>query len=92
MSSNQKDGRHRKKRREELRKGLLAFLKRLRKACKSYESLSDWNEMVEPLESLIQEYAQEMPQGSAQQMRDAMRLRSTTAEGIQRPVKLYKES
>jgi hypothetical protein len=83
MSINQKDERRRKKRRKDLRKGLLAFLKRLRKACESYESLADWNELIEPLESLIQEYAQEMPQGSAQQLRDAMRSKDATAQGIQ---------
>lgn len=83
MSTNQKDERRRKKRRKDLRKGLLAFLKRLRKACKSYESLADWDELVEPLESLIEEYAQEMPQGSAQQLKDAMRIKDATAQGIQ---------
>ena len=83
MSTNNQGERRRKKRQKELRKGLLAFLKRLRKACKSYESLADWNELIEPLESLIEEYAQEMPQGSAQQLKDAMRLKDATAQGIQ---------
>lgn len=83
MSTNQKDERQKKKRQKELRKGLLAFLKRLRKACKSYESLGDWNELIEPLETLIDEYAQDLPQNRAQQLKEAMRLKAATAEGIQ---------
>ena len=88
MSTTKKDERQRKKRQKELRKGLLAFLKRLRKACKSYESLADWNELIQPLESLIDEYAQDMPQSSAQRLKDAMRLKEATSQGIQAGCKI----
>jgi hypothetical protein len=83
MATNKNEQRQRTKRRKQLRKGLLAFLKRLRKACKSYQSLADWNDLIEPLENLIDEYAQEMPPGSAQRLQDAMRLKAATAQGIQ---------
>jgi hypothetical protein len=88
MSTNKTEERQRKKRQKELRKGLLAFLKRLRKACKSYESLADWNDLIKPLESLIDEYAQDMPQSSAQRLKEAMRLKEATAEGIQAGCKI----
>jgi hypothetical protein len=88
MSTNKNDERQRKNRQKELRKGLLAFLKRLRKACKSYESLADWNDLIQPLESLINEYAQDMPQSSAQRLKDAMHLKEATAQGIQAGCKI----
>ncbi len=91
MSTTKEDERQRKKRQKELRKGLLAFLKRLRKACKSYESLADWNELIQPLESLIDEYAQDMPQNSAQRLKEAMRLKEATAQGIQAGCKILQE-
>ena len=83
MSTSKTDERQRKERQKRLRKGLLAFLKRLRKACESYESLGDWNDLIQPLESMLDEYAQDLPQGRAQRLRQAMNLKAATAEGIQ---------
>lgn len=83
MSTNKTDERQRKERQKRLRKGLLAFLKRLRQACKSYESLGDWNDLIQPLESMLDEYAQDLPSGRAQRLREAMNLKAATAEGIQ---------
>lgn len=91
MSTTKEDERQRKKRQKQLRKGLLAFLKRLRQACKSYESLADWNDLVQPLESLLDEYAQDMPQGKAQRLRDAMNLKSATEQGIQAGCKILQK-
>jgi hypothetical protein len=83
MSTNKTDERRKKERQKQLRKGLLAFLKRLRQACKSYESLGDWNDLIQPLESMLDEHAQDFPQGRAQRLREAMNLKAATAEGIQ---------
>ncbi|MEJ2600799.1 MAG: hypothetical protein P8Z00_20880, partial [Anaerolineales bacterium] len=80
---NKTDERRKKERQKQLRKGLLAFLKRLRQACKSYESLGDWNDLIQPLESMLDEHAQDFPQGRAQRLREAMNLKAATAEGIQ---------
>ena len=91
MSTTREDERQRKKRQKQLRKSLLAFLKRLRKACKSYESLADWNDLVQPLESLLDKYAQDMPEGRAQRLRDAMNLKSATEQGIQAGCKVLQK-
>lgn len=91
MSTTREDERQRKKRQKQLRKGLLAFLKRLRQACKSYESLADWNDLVQPLGSLLDEYAQDMPQGRAQRLRDAMNLKSASEQGIQAGCKILQK-
>ena len=91
MSTSKEDERQSKKRQKQLRKGLLAFLKRLRQACKSYESLADWNELIQPLESLLDEYAQDMPPGRAQGLRDAMNLKSASEQGIQAGCKILQK-
>jgi hypothetical protein len=91
MSTSKEDERQSKKRQKQLRKGLLAFLKRLRQTCKSYESLADWNELIQPLESLLDEYAQDMPPGRAQRLRDAMNLKSATEQGIQAGCKVLQK-
>ena len=83
MSTNKQEERQKKKRQKELRKGLLAFLKRLRQVCKSYESLDDWDELVKPLKSLLDEYVQELPADKAQRLREAMNLESAGEQGIQ---------
>lgn len=78
----------RKKKQKNLRKDLLAFLKRLRAACKDYDSLGDWEKLVQPLQDLLEKYAEELSPGALQALKEAIQIKDATKEGIEASCKL----
>ncbi len=88
MEPKKTDEREHKKKKQELRKGLLSFLKKLRAACKEFDSLGDWEKLVQPLQDLLEKYADELSPAAAQAFQDAMRIKDVTKEGIEASCKL----
>jgi hypothetical protein len=86
MSTHQSRDDKRKKRRA--RAALILFLKRLQKACKVFETADEWLDVVSELESLLEEYAQQIPAAHLQHLQNAMQLTDTTRAGLKKACRI----
>jgi len=85
---NQSGGREDKKKKKKAREALLLFLKRLRKACKIFNTADEWYSFLKELETLLQEYEKQIPPVHLQRIKDAMRLIDSTSKGIKKACKI----
>jgi hypothetical protein len=88
MSANQVPGREDKKKKKKARAALLAFLKRLRKACKVMDTAETWNDCVKELDALLQEYQLQIPGVNLQRLRSTMQLGEPNRAGIKKACKV----
>jgi hypothetical protein len=88
MTNEPMDKREREKKRKEARKALVAFLGRLRVACKSLESIDEWLEHMSRLEKLLVEYQQVLPPDARARVRSAMKAVDTTRSGLRKTCKV----
>jgi len=88
MSAAQVRGGEDKKKRKKARAALLAFLKRLRQACKVMDSAETWSDCVKELDALLQDYQRQIPGVNLQRLRSAMQLGEPNRAGIQKACKV----
>lgn len=88
MPTDQSNVREQKKRQRKVRHAILDFLKKLRKACETFKTADDWYKYLKQLESLLQEYEKELPAGTQQRLKDAIKLTDSSREGIKKACKV----
>lgn len=88
MPTDQSNVREQKKRQRKARHAILDFLKKLRKACETFKTADDWYKYLKQLESLLQEYEKELPAGTQQRLKDAIKLTDSSREGIKKACKV----
>lgn len=76
------------KKQRKVRLAFLDFLKKLRKACETFKTADDWYKYLKQLESLLQEYEKELPAGTQQRLKDAIKLTDANHEGIKKACKV----
>jgi hypothetical protein len=87
MSAGRDQGREDKKKKK-ARAALLAFLKRLRKACKVMDTAETWSDCIKELNGLLQEYQLQIPGVNLQRLRSAMELGEPNRAGIKKACKV----
>ncbi len=71
-----------KRKQRDARKDLSTFLKKLQKACSTFETANDWVDFVGELNGLLQIYQFEIPVDRQDGLKQAMNLTDPTREGI----------
>jgi len=84
MTTTSKEERERKKREAKLRAELSAFLEKLRAACKTFETATQWYNFVLPLEAIVEKNLDVLSPDQAKRLKDAMKLVDATIEGIKK--------
>ncbi len=82
MRSRESENRQERERKKKARAALLAFLQRLRKACKVMECIDTWQECMQELEILLQHYQADIPAAYLQRLRKAMQPTDSTRLGL----------
>ncbi len=82
MDSGQAQSKQEKERKKKARAALLAFLQRLRQACKIMEAVDTWQGYMQELEALLQQHQGAIPASHLQRLRSAMQLTFPTRAGI----------
>jgi hypothetical protein len=88
MNSRQTQNKQEKERKRKARAALLAFLQRLRKACKVLQGIDTWQECMQELETLLQHYQADIPAAHLQRLRNAMQPTDTTRAGLGKACKV----
>jgi len=88
MATDQIRGGENKRERKKARAALLAFLKRLRKACKVMDTAETWSDCVKELGALLQEYQLQIPGVNLQRLKSAMQLGEPGRAGIKKACKV----
>lgn len=85
MSTDRNEKQDLKKRRREAREKLLLFLRRLRSGCARLESLAEWYDRTQQLESLLEEHAGDFVNEQVLvPVREAMKATDASREGLKR--------
>jgi len=88
MNSNQAQSKEENERKKKARAALLAFLRRLRKACKVMEAVDTWQNCMQELEALLQRYQADIPPAHLQRLSNALQLTDPTRAGIGKACKV----
>lgn len=75
--------RERKRRARRARKALLAFLKRLRRACGKMSTLEEWLDYTQELAQLLVEHQDGLTEAQRERLERAMKAAELTEEGVQ---------
>jgi hypothetical protein len=77
-----------KRKKRKARAALVMFLKRLREACKVFETGNEWVDFMRQLEPLLQEYEQQIPAAHLQHLRNAMQLTDSSRGGLKKACRI----
>lgn len=77
-----------KEKRKKARGAFMLWLKRLRAACKTLDTIDEWYELMQELTGLLQQYASVIPADCYERVQNAMRPVDTTRKGLKNACKV----